>query len=164
MKTLLLMRHAKSSWDHPGQDDFDRPLNKRGERDAPRMGALLKQLQLVPDLILSSSAKRARMTAELVARHCGYDQTPQFEDSLYASGPDTHLQALHVLPPDLNCVLVIGHNPEMGHLVELFSREYHVFPTAALAVLRFPVKHWKDLSLKIRPERLGIYRPKELDP
>nr|NIL98123.1 hypothetical protein [Planctomycetales bacterium]NIP70269.1 hypothetical protein [Planctomycetales bacterium] len=71
MKTLLLLRHAKSSWDDSALDDHDRPLNKRGKRDAPRMGQLLVQQDLVPDCILTSTARRARKTAEAVAKACG---------------------------------------------------------------------------------------------
>ena len=72
MKTLLILRHAKSSWDNLNHSDYDRPLNKRGKRDAPRMGEHIRQQEIVPDLILTSSAKRARKTATKVAKACGY--------------------------------------------------------------------------------------------
>jgi len=81
MKTLLILRHAKSSWSHPGLSDHDRPLNKRGKRDAPRMGQLLREEGLLPDLIISSSAKRAKTTAERVSNESGYvGHNPSMEE------------------------------------------------------------------------------------
>ncbi len=80
MKTLLVLRHAKSSWKDSGLADHDRPLNKRGKHDAPRMGTLLAKEDLVPDLIISSSAKRAKSTAEAVAMNCGYDGEIQYSE------------------------------------------------------------------------------------
>ncbi|MFB3041695.1 MAG: histidine phosphatase family protein, partial [Candidatus Poribacteria bacterium] len=83
MKTLLILRHAKSSWEHPELTDHDRPLNKRGKRDAPRMGKLLRVQGLVPDLIMSSTAKRARSTAKTVARKSGYKEKVELTPAFY---------------------------------------------------------------------------------
>ncbi len=87
MKSVLLHRHAKSSWKHPDLNDQDRPLNKRGKRDAPIMGRLLKRKDLVPDIIISSTAIRARSTAEAVAKASGYKGEIILNKSLYAVGP-----------------------------------------------------------------------------
>ena len=83
MKTLLLMRHAKSSWDDPDVADHDRPLNKRGKKDAPRMGQWLAEQGLTPEVIVTSTAKRARKTAELVAESCGCQREPIVLPELY---------------------------------------------------------------------------------
>ena len=87
MKSVLILRHAKSSWKHPDVDDHDRPFNKRGKRDAPHMGEILQNEHLVPDLIISSSAKRARSTAKAVAKAAEYNGDITFNQSLYAAPP-----------------------------------------------------------------------------
>jgi len=87
MKSVLILRHAKSSWKHPDVNDHDRPLNKRGKRDAPHMGEILQNEHLVPDLIISSSAKRARSTAKAVAKAAEYKGDITFNQSLYAAPP-----------------------------------------------------------------------------
>jgi phosphohistidine phosphatase len=92
MKTLLVLRHAKSSWKNANLADFDRPLNKRGKRDAPRMGELLRREGIVPDLIISSSAERALTTAEAVALACGYDLEIQTTRQLYHAWPDDYIE------------------------------------------------------------------------
>src|SRR5690348_12650091 len=97
MKSVLVLRHAKSSWKHPKLADHDRPLNKRGKRDAPRMGRLLKKEHLVPDIIISSTAIRARTTAKAVAKASGYQGEITFNRSLYAAGPQAYIDVLHDL-------------------------------------------------------------------
>src|SRR5512145_614069 len=94
MKTLLILRHAKSSWNEGHLPDYERPLNKRGERNAPEMGHLLVEKDLLPEYILSSSAKRAQQTVYLVAKACGYAGKIAFERALYASGPKIYLDTL----------------------------------------------------------------------
>src|ERR671934_2596347 len=94
MKSLLILRHAKSSWKHPELSDHDRPLNKRGKRDAPKIGHLLKEKDLVPDLIISSTAVRAEKTAKLVAKASKYKGNVTLTDSLYAAGPDAYIDVL----------------------------------------------------------------------
>ena len=98
MKTVLILRHAKSSWNDPLLSDHDRPLNKRGKRDAPYIGEFLKRRQLVPDLILSSTAKRARKTAQAVAKASGSDGTVEIITSFYHSEPNTYISQLADLP------------------------------------------------------------------
>ena len=94
MKSLLNLRHAKSSWKHPGLNDHDRPLNKRGKNDAPRKGKLLQKEKLIPDVISSSTAMRASATAESVVKTYGYKGEVTLNRSLYAAGPETFLQLL----------------------------------------------------------------------
>src|SRR5437870_2049014 len=118
MKSVLVLRHAKSSWKHPELADQDRPLNKRGKRDAPRMGRILKKERLVPDIIISSTAVRARATAEAVAKASGYQRDITFNRSLYAAGPQAYIDALHDLDDNVR-VLIVGHNPGLEELVEM---------------------------------------------
>ncbi len=98
MKTVLILRHAKSDWGTPGQADFDRPLAKRGLEDAPRMGQMLALFKAVPQRILASPAKRARQTTEMVAQACGYKDSIQWEDSFYEGGSADLIEALRGAP------------------------------------------------------------------
>jgi phosphohistidine phosphatase len=148
MKTLLLMRHAKSSWKDEMLADHDRPLNKRGKRDAPRMGMLMREEGLAPDLILSSSAMRAFRTAELAAEACGFDGEILVNRDLYAAGPESFFEALEQIPDECNLVLAIGHNPGMEELLEGLTDEVQAMPTAALAQIELDIDHWADLQEK----------------
>ncbi|MHC4992311.1 MAG: SixA phosphatase family protein, partial [Planctomycetota bacterium] len=109
MKTLLLLRHAKSSHAVPGPD-HDRPLNERGERDAPRMGQLLAEMDLLPDVIVCSTATRARSTAELLIQASGYEGAVQFSEDLYWThgGPRAALEVLRDLPDAYDSVMLVG--------------------------------------------------------
>ena len=165
MKTLLILRHAKSSWKNEGTADHDRPLNKRGKRDAPRMGSLLREENLIPDLIISSSAKRARMTVEAVVEESGYDGDVRFSRELYAAGPEAYLQALQVLDDEVECVMVVGHNPDLEELLEILTAEIEVLPTAALSRVALDIDRWQDLPLEADdpPGKLvALWRPREL--
>ena len=101
MKSILVLRHAKSSRKDPDLTDHDRPLNKRGKRDAPRMGRLMKKENLVPDVIISSTAIRAHSTAEAVAKTSGYTGEIIVDKSLYAAGPEAYLGVMHDLSDDI---------------------------------------------------------------
>ena len=139
MKTVLILRHAKSSWKHPDLDDHDRPLNRRGLRDAPRIGRLIAGADLVPDLIFSSSAVRARTTAEAVAAESGYTGPIEIKRELYLAEPSVYLELLAGLDDRFGRVMVVGHNPGMADLVEELTGTFDAFPTAALAHVRLPI-------------------------
>jgi phosphohistidine phosphatase len=162
MKSVLVLRHAKSSWKHPDIIDHDRPLNKRGERDAPLMGRLLKKKGLVPDIIISSTAIRARSTAEAVAKTSGYKGKITFNRSLYAARPQAYIVALHDLSDDYVLVLIIGHNPGLEELVEMLTGEIHLMPTCSLAHLKFRVGKWSDIDNKIKGQIAEIWLPRDL--
>ena len=165
MKTLLILRHAKSSWKNAGLADHDRPLNKRGERDAPRMGSLLREEMLVPDLIISSSARRARMTVEAVVTESGYSGEVRFSRELYAAGPEAYIETLQALEDGLECVMVVGHNPDLEELLEMLSGEAEILPTAALSQVELDIDHWQDLPIEADnpPGKLvALWRPREL--
>jgi phosphohistidine phosphatase len=150
MKSVLILRHGKSSWKHPELSDHDRPLNKRGKRDAPRMGKLLKNQHLVPETIVSSTAIRARATAELVAKASGYKGEGReitLNNSLYAAGPQAYLDALHDLSDDYDRVMVVGHNPGLEELIEMLTGEIHIMPTCSLAYVKLVGVHsWLEID------------------
>ena len=139
MKTLLLLRHAKSSWDQPDLNDHDRPLNKRGKREAPKVGKYLRKHDLVPDLIISSTALRAKATAQAVADESGFDGQVDFYQDLYLSDTACYLDILQRLPDEANRVLVVGHNPDLDEFLGLLTDVSQHLTTAALAQIDLPI-------------------------
>jgi phosphohistidine phosphatase len=162
MKTLLLLRHAKSSWSNDSLADFDRPLNDRGQRDAPRMGRLLAQLDVIPDLIISSAANRAAATAERVAQAAGYEGEIRRTEELYLADPDDYLAVAQSVEDKITSLMLVGHNPGLEELVGLLSGHDEHLPTAALAAFRVDVNRWRDLAAGSNCQLIGVWRPKEL--
>ncbi len=163
MKTLLVLRHAKSSWKDPGLDDHDRPLNKRGKKDAPRMGRLVREEGLIPDLILSSTALRAKNTAQEVAEKSRYPGKIHWESRLYLAGPADIVMVLNEIEdPSADRVMIVGHNPGQEELVRSLAGGQEAFPTAALARVELPVTTWAELELSTTGELTHLWRPKEL--
>lgn len=162
MKTLLLLRHAKSSWADANMADFDRPLNERGQNDAPRMGELLARQELVPDLIITSAAKRAAATAKRVAEAAGYEGKVRRSEHLYLAEPGDYVAVARQVADEVDCLLLVGHNPAIEELVEGLSGVEESMPTAALACLRLPIDHWPALKLGQKYELAHLWRPREL--
>lgn len=158
MKSVLILRHAKSSWKHPELADHDRPLNKRGKRDAPRMGELLRNEHLIPEAIISSTAIRARDTAEAVAKGCGYKGEITLNRSLYAAGPEAYLEVLH----GMHGVLVVSHNPGVQELAQMLTGETHLMSTCSLAHIKLHVDRWLDMDYETKGQLGGICRPRDL--
>lgn len=163
MKTLLLMRHAKSSWKDDALPDHDRPLNKRGKHDAPKMGKLLREQDLVPDLILCSTAVRATQTAKAVLDECGGDAEIHRHPEIYDGGEDDVLEILRALPDEVERVLLIGHNPGLEVLVEMLSAESAAMPTAAVAHIELDIAHWQKLCEVTCGRLKGYWAPRELN-
>jgi phosphohistidine phosphatase len=161
MKTLLLMNHAKSSWKNRKLKDRDRPLSKRGRKSASEMGQLIYSKELVPQQILSSSVERARETAQLVMEACKYDGEFIFLDKLFMAEADVILDALKLLPDNLERILIVGHNPGIESLLQILSRRVESLPSASIAYISLPVASWKDLSVKSSGELIELWRPKE---
>ena len=161
MKTLLLLRHAKSSWSNPSLDDHDRPLNKRGKRAAPAMGALLADEGLVPDLIVTSTAKRARSTAKRVARACGYDGKRVKRGDVYLASPSVLLDVIAQTPESVGTLMLVGHNPGMEVLVFALTGHQERFPTAALAHIALDIDPWRDVH-DAGGRLIDLYRPRDL--
>ena len=162
MKSILILRHAKSSWKHPERSDYDRPLNKRGKEAAPRMGQLLRDKNLVPDAILSSTARRTADTARLAAEAAGFEGEIRYLRSLYLAGPEEYLDALRTLPETVSTAMVVGHNPGMEDLLETLTGDYERMPTAALAHIQLPIARWDLLTDETEGKLLGLYLPRFL--
>jgi len=162
VKTLLILRHAKSSWKNMSLEDHDRPLNKRGKRSAKRMGRLLAQEDLRPDLILSSTAARARKTARRVAAAAGFEGEIELLDEFYHARPMAYLDAVARVSDGLDRVMVVGHNPGLEDLVAETTSAYERMPTAALAQVEYAIEHWFQV-LEARGTLAHIWRPRELE-
>jgi phosphohistidine phosphatase len=170
MKSVYLLRHAKSSWDDASLADYDRPLAPRGRDAAPRIGAYMKAEGLVPDAVLVSGARRALETWESVRPYFG-DPHERVESNLYMATPDLIFGWLRLLRDDVGSVLLIGHNPGFEEMAARLAgdgkrkavrRMRKKYPTGALAVLRFDVEAWADiewgqafLERFVRPRDLG---------
>jgi phosphohistidine phosphatase len=164
MKHLTLIRHAKSSWKAPELTDFERPLNKRGKRDAPLMAARLARDGPPPDAIVASPARRARKTALAMAKALGREeQTLVFERGLYLASTGALLDLVQALDDALGHVALVGHNPGLTGLLELLSSAGIAnVPTCGIARLELGVVSWRDtapgcaelMSLEV-PKQLG---------
>jgi phosphohistidine phosphatase len=163
MKEIILMRHAKSSWSDSELKDFDRPLNKRGKKDAPKMGKILMEKKAVPDRIISSSAKRARSTAKLVAKKISFEDDVILLDELYLAEAETILGLLKSQPDDLNRIMVVGHNPGMEWFLQMVCGKVVSLPTATVAQIEVPIEHWSDLNEDVEGELLNRWKPKKED-
>lgn len=148
MKTLYVVRHAKSSWDHPSLTDFQRPLNSRGEKDAPRMGKRLLKQNIKPDLIFSSPAVRALTTAQIIAGVVGYAAGDIKESpALYHASEETILEVLRSIEDDADTVMIFGHNPGLTDFVnELLGAEIGNIPTTGVVAGKLGIDSWKDAT------------------
>lgn len=148
MKELFIIRHAKSSWEDEGISDFNRPLNERGLIDAPLMGAVINANGFIPDLIISSSAKRAISTAKEIAKKVGYPIGDIVEQrTIYESEVKTILKIINQIDNNYNRVFVFGHNPTFTHLIEELGGEYiGNLPTCGVAALRFEFQAWEMVT------------------
>ncbi|GJM42780.1 MAG: phosphoglycerate mutase [Ardenticatenaceae bacterium] len=162
MKTLLILRHAKSDWGNSQLSDHDRPLNDRGKYDAPRMGAWLRQKNRVPELIISSTAERALTTAEMVALAADFEGELRTERNFYLAGPPTYVEILNELPDSLERVMVVGHNPGMEELVSLLTDTDRPMTTANVAVVELPIASWSELTIFSNGRLVNHWRPKDL--
>jgi phosphohistidine phosphatase len=168
MRLLYLMRHAKSDWHSAARDDFERPLNNRGSKDAVLMGQWLHTQNITPSLILSSPAQRAKQTAVAVAEAMGPAAGQiQFNKDLYLADRATLLKMLHSVPEQMESVLLVAHNPGLDDLVEwlapeppLLSESGKLMTTAAIAMFAVP-EPWAKLKRNTASLR-QLLRPKEL--
>jgi phosphohistidine phosphatase len=151
--SLYLIRHAKSSWSDPTLPDQERPLARRGRRDAKRIAKHLLRLGIMPELVLCSPTQRTRETLELVRPALGTTATVRLEAELYAASAETLLERLRAVPEEVASVMLIGHNPGLHDLALLLAsagteleRLEAKFPTAALATLTLPRATWRRLS------------------
>ena len=146
MKTLIVLRHAKSSWDHPNLSDFDRPLNKRGERTAPFMGELLASEGVEPQIVVSSPARRAKMTAEAFCGAGGFAAEIEFDEWIYGAGANTLTYVLSEIADKWDRVMIVGHNPGFEMLVHALTGKAARMPTAAVAVIDLDISRWAEIG------------------
>lgn len=148
MKTLFLIRHAKSSWSDPSLKDFDRPLNSRGERDAPMMAKLLHKTNPDIDIFLSSPANRALTTAIIIAKEFDLSEKDIIKnDNLYHASPSRILQVIAEQDDSLDSLAVFAHNPGLTDLAnQLCSTRIDNLPTTGIFVVQFNVKTWAEIK------------------
>jgi phosphohistidine phosphatase len=161
VKRLLILRHAKSSWADSSMSDWERPLNERGLRDAPRAGAWLHDRSLVPDLLITSDAVRARATAEAVAKAAGYAKEIILEPSLYHAKPSDVLAVLSGIQRDDRTVLIVGHNPGLEELVHQLTGEHHDLPTTALVHIAVAIDGWSEIETAGAGSIVEMWRPRD---
>jgi len=149
MKTIVLVRHAKSSWKDLSLNDFDRPLNKRGKRNAPFMGGKLKERQIMPDLILSSPAKRARKTATAIAKKIGYPKKKIiFDDNMYHSSGWYLMGLIRNQDDRYETLMLFGHNPDFNNLADMLLKRNPVYNivTTGVYCIKFDVDQWQKIQ------------------
>jgi phosphohistidine phosphatase len=151
MKTILLLRHAKSSWSDSGLDDFDRPLARRGISDAPRMGKFIRKIGCQPDFIVSSPAQRALETTRLALDGLKCDESiVKWDENLYFESVDKYFKAVKQAPQNAEVMMLVGHNPLMEATATLLSggKERPAFrmPTAGLICLESYALRWQDIN------------------
>lgn len=160
MKTLFLVRHAKSGHDDPALSDRERPLNDRGRKEALLMGRRLAKHHVKPGLIISSPAVRALATAQAIARELDYElRHIAIDERLYAGTADAMLAVVRSLDKKVDCVMLFGHNPEISAFAGSLSGETCDMPTCALAEFRYDTKAWRDVGGGIAPSKVTLDAP-----
>ncbi len=164
VKTLYLIRHAKSSWENADLTDFERPLNKRGLRDAPLMGKILSEKIECPQLIISSSAKRAISTANIIAEHFKYNRNQILkEKKVYQAVVSDLMQIIYSVPDNINYLMIFGHNPTFTQTVNYLSdKKIENLPTCGFVQINFNFNSWNNLGSNTGQQILFEYPKKYL--
>lgn len=162
MKTLLVMRHAKSSWKDPSLEDFDRPLNKRGKRAAPFMATFLKEQQLLPEFVCCSAAKRTRGTVKRLFREWPEPVKVSYHEELYHAESEVIAEVLQTVPNHLTTIMVVGHNPGLEMFIDELCGVDVRFPTAAVAEIALDLAKWGEFKLVPFGELKNLWLPREL--
>ncbi|HNE29300.1 MAG TPA: histidine phosphatase family protein [Saprospiraceae bacterium] len=163
MLTLYLIRHAKSSWEHPGLRDINRPLNERGTHDAPKMARLLEQTGVQPDLLVSSTAKRAYQTALYFAAAFGVDdEAVEQNPEIYEAMPTDILRVVSRLPARAQTVFLFGHNPTLTEITNRFSETFIAnVPTCGIVKIESSATDWAHFD-ESNARVTASYFPKEV--
>lgn len=146
MKRLFIIRHAKSDWNDTSLDDYDRPLNKRGLTNAPFMGKILKEKNILPDVIISSPAVRAITTAELIAKEIGYDKVIIQNQYIYDAYVTSLQETVSYINDTNNTAFLVGHTPGVSALAYMLANSKESFPTCAVLEIEFNCDSWMDVS------------------
>jgi len=144
MKKLYLIRHAKSDWSNPSLDDFDRPLNKRGKKNAPLMGRVLRKKNVHPNLIISSPAYRARETTRKIAKKIKYQNEIMYNEYLYEASLKTILEIVNFIEDENDEVFIVGHNPALNMLAFYLIEFNENLPTAGILEIEFDCNSWRE--------------------
>ncbi len=170
MKTLTLLRHAKSAWDDPVARDFDRPLNKRGRRAARTVGAEMRRQGMAFDQVLASPAARVVETLADIAEGYGRSLDPKYEKRIYLASPDTLLELIHEADEGAERLLIVGHNPGLETLAlrlteggSLRAELAIKYPTATIAEISLPATRWVEVAPGTG-QLTRFIRPRDLDP
>lgn len=162
VKTILVMRHAKSSWKDASLGDFDRPLNKRGKRAAPFMGQFLLAQDRMPETVYCSSAKRTRSTAKRMLREWPHVVPVVYREDLYHADSKSIAALVQSVPSSLSRIMILGHNPGLAEMIDELCATYVRFPTAAVAEIELCVSCWSEFSLESVGELKNLWLPREL--
>jgi len=162
MKNLLIMRHGKSSWKDENLTDHERPLKKRGRKDSRLMALEIENRDIIPDLILASTAQRTRETVGVIIDTLSHNIELIHSDELYMGGPQDFINVLKQQTKDYNTVMIVAHNPGLEIFLDTFSEDFEDFQTAALGHLTLAIDDWKDISLETTGELTAFWTPKEL--
>ena len=146
MKRLFILRHAKSSWDDTKLSDFERPLNDIGLEAAPFMGKYMAGHGYLPKAIISSPARRAKQTAELMKANAGIGGKIRFDERIYEASPNNLRQVISELSDDLESAMIVGHNPGIEGFIRHLTGQVEPMPTAALAVIDLDVASWRKID------------------
>ena len=160
MKKLYILRHAKSSWERPDLPDFDRELNHRGLIAAPFMGELIARKEYLPDLIISSPAKRASQTAIIVKESSGSNAELKFDERIYEASLQALRQVVSEVGDETNSAMIVGHNPGIEGFIKYLTGKSEPMPTAALASVTLNISKWSDLFADCG-DLQEVIRPKE---
>jgi phosphohistidine phosphatase len=162
MKTLLLMRHAKSSWKDDSLEDHERPLKKRGKKDAILIAKVMLKNDLYPDLILSLTSVRTQQTVQEITDKMDYKRKIVYLDDLYMGEPQDFIHSLKNLNDSYQTVLIVAHNPGLEAYLQIIDGEIEAMPTGALGYLVLVLDKWENISLETMGDLIGFWTPKEI--
>jgi phosphohistidine phosphatase len=164
MKTLYLVRHAKSSWKYPQLDDFERPLNKRGRKNAPLIGRILKKRGVLPDLVLSSPANRTTMTARIIAGKIGFAlEKIVYTETIYYASTHIIIKLIKQVDNKVDKLMIVGHNPAITNLAnKLGDNPVSNVPTSAIYCIHLDISAWKKIQTQSGKTRFFEYPKKYL--
>ncbi|HEX2641265.1 MAG TPA: histidine phosphatase family protein [Pyrinomonadaceae bacterium] len=160
MKTLYILRHAESSWAERDISDFERPLNERGLAAAPFMGELMADRGIVPGVILSSPARRAKETAALLRKSGRFEVPIYFDDRIYEASPQNLLQVIAKINDRFGSAMLVGHNPGVEGLIRFLTGQLEPMPTGALAIVDLDIDDWDQVNIA-RGRVREVIRPSE---
>ena len=159
MKKLILMRHAKYDWREAGSSGHSAPLNAQGRKDSLKMGRVLVGERIKMDAIFCSTAQRTRETLSLLLEEFSFESTPRYLDQLYTAELRDYLDMLMQLSPNVEVVMIVGHNPTIASAVEFFTERYQAFTPASVALIEFEIEKWDELIENPMGKLLGYWTP-----